>query len=228
MKLLIGCPVSKREWILQKWKEHVEVACKHIGVDPDYTFVIAPDDKACIDMALEWGNVTLSDESPREDKRTWGEGSIRYHEMVSLRNVLLNDVRTASPDVFLSLDSDILLHPYALVGLLEVLKSKPAVAVGGKTFMTEYGESYPSYGDTLSLRRSACVEVRRVSVIMACKAMTPAAYNVDYEFHPNGEDVGWSAAVARSGGKLWWDGRVASKHVMKPYMLEKIDDRCGF
>lgn len=228
MDVLIGCPVSKREWILDRWKHHVDVACHNAGITPRFTFVAAPDDVKSIDIVSGWwdSDITYSDEEPREDERDWP--STRLHKMVGLRNLLLGKVRETSPDLFLSLDSDILLHPNAIVGMLDVLRDKSAVAVGGKTYMTRSGVNYPSYGSTYNLRRSECVSVLRVSVIMAIVLMTPAAYNIDYEFHPYGEDIGWSKAIGSSGGQLWWDGRVTSKHVMTREMLEKVDDRCGF
>jgi hypothetical protein len=67
-----------------------------------------------------------------------------------------------------------------------------------------------------------------VDVIMAMKLMKPSAYWVDYRDHEQGEDVGWSIACQEQHLRLGWDGRVCSKHVMKPEQLDPIDARCGY
>jgi hypothetical protein len=68
----------------------------------------------------------------------------------------------------------------------------------------------------------------KADVIMAVKLMSPAAYNVDYEVHRQGEDIGWSIAARKKGVKLGWDGRTVSKHLMTKDALDKIDKRVGF
>ena len=63
---------------------------------------------------------------------------------------------------------------------------------------------------------------------MAIKMMSPKAYNIDYESHIHGEDLGWSKAVKNAGGQMLWDGQVASKHVMNMKMFDVVDKRVGY
>jgi hypothetical protein len=67
-----------------------------------------------------------------------------------------------------------------------------------------------------------------VGVIMAIKLMTPPAYNVDYEWNHQGEDIGWSLAALARGLKLGWDSRTTTKHVFYPHLLDEVDPRCGY
>jgi hypothetical protein len=162
------------------------------------------------------------------EKRVWNPE--RFHRMVYLRNLLLGAVRNLSPDHFLSLDSDILLHPRALASMMELAGSSYD-AVGGKAYMTAKGTWCPSFGYISSSRgilRYESTDVLRVDAIMAIKLMTPSAYLVDYEFHEQGEDIGWSLACKREGVTLGWDGRVTNKHVMHEKALDALDQRCGF
>jgi hypothetical protein len=53
----------------------------------------------------------------------------------------------------------------------------------------------------------------------ALKLLSPIAYAVDYELHPQGEDIGWSRACQLAGVKLGWDNRHVSSHIMSPVVL---------
>ncbi len=231
MKLLIGCPVRKREWILPTWKQYALKSAANAGLVPEFLFVAGVDDlESCT-----WDDSTVIavDEPAREDVRRWG--SDRLQHMVELRNLLLCEVRKIEPTYFLSLDSDILLHPKAIEGMLEHMNRSDVWAVGGKAFMAP-GRDCPSYAIFNNGRKAPWAGFHRrdsngvmeVDILMAVKMMKSSAYGVDYVFHKQGEDVGWSLGVTNAGGALLWDGRYCSKHVMKPSKLEQVDVRSGY
>lgn len=230
--IMVGCPVWRREWVLPNWFLHTERACFRAGVQPHYVFVADPKDihttEVIFGMAMErdlsmgWSH----EDRPPEDARVWNHS--RFKRMVELRNQLLRLVREQEPEFFLSLDSDILLAPDVIGQLLE--SSERFDAVGGKTFMEESGTSSPSFAmaSGAGLRRNDESCVMQVDYIMAIKLMNPAAYNVDYVFDEQGEDIGWSRQCRKANLRLGWDGRTTSKHVMRPEQLRKVDPRCGF
>lgn len=167
------------------------------------------------------------DEVEREDKRQWD--NTRYRRMVELRNTLLAAVREKSPELFLSLDSDILIHPDSVRKLISDLKLHDGYdAVGGKAYMTPKGRSHPSYANLNKrdhLIRPDMWHTGPVDVIMAMKLMTPPAYNIDYVVHDKGEDIGWSKAAKAAGLRLAFDGEIVNRHVMSPTMLLQEDPR---
>jgi cellulose synthase/poly-beta-1,6-N-acetylglucosamine synthase-like glycosyltransferase len=233
-RLVIGCPVAHREWIIERWLEHVvnavrkvdvEFALLFVGDSTDPTFDVV--DTFCKEYRVPAYLHTI-DEPRTVDERQWN--AQRYHRMVELRNTLLGRVREMAPDYFLSLDSDILLHPDSISTLFESVDMYDAV--GGKVYMTTLGTHCPSYGrfkrDGSGLLRRNASAVFRVDVIMAIKLMSQAAYNVDYKFDSRGEDIGWSINCREAGLKLGWDGRVVNKHVMRPDLLDTVDNRVGF
>lgn len=229
MRLMVGCPVAHRVWILPRWFEHVRKACGRAGVEPDFVFVCDPGDPSwrCISQAEPTATFVSCTTTQGADVRRWNQR--RYAEMVLLRNALLGAVRRSDPDVFLSLDSDILVHPDQVTVLLEDLDRFDAV--GGRCFMTASGIRFPSYAQLNrdgGLRRIDAAGVFPVDVIMAIKMMSRAAYDVDYVIDVQGEDIGWSKAARAQGLKLGWDGRVISKHVLGPHLLGRRDDRVGF
>lgn len=229
MNLIVGCPVSCREWVLPTWFAHVERAAELAGLQPSYTFVCHPNDRswACLLGHAPGCTIVPASFNRGNDERRWNPP--RYQQMVELRNELLGAVREQSPDLFLSIDSDILLHPDQLKLMIECLDRFDAV--GGRCYMTSSGTRFPSWGRLTrdgNLQRTDSDGTFPVDVIMALKLMTPAAYNVDYVLDVQGEDIGWSRAAARAGVRLGWDGRVIAKHVLAPHLLTPRDPRVGF
>lgn len=164
------------------------------------------------------------------DRRQWEYR--RYRRMVGLRNVLLRGVRHLQPKAFLSLDSDILLHPAIMPELWGLLSPNgPYDAVGGKVYLSERGVKTPNWGKIGRggmLRRSDVFGVITVDVLMALKLMTPRAYNIDYCTRTHGEDQGWSIAARQAGLSLGFSGRLTSKHIWSPHYLDLVDERVGW
>lgn len=234
--LVVGCPIRRREWIVDEWFDHVDSAAARLGWNPVYAFVgdrrdptvgILEDRCLLAQRLLLFAHVDEDIERP--DQREWSPA--RFDRMVELRNILLGLVRAEEPRYFLSLDSDILLGTHTLSGLVQA--SAAYGAVGGATWMTPTTERIPSCGwlrgmNGLIRRPIEHQGVIPVDVIMAIKLMKPAAYAVDYEAHPQGEDIGWSKACRRVGVKLGWDNRWPSKHCMSPAALSAVDSRLGW
>jgi hypothetical protein len=236
-RVTIGCPIRAREWIIERWFTHAELAAQVAGVETEYVFVGAEDDPThkVIDAHCpsQYRYVDTQERVQAERGHVWNPAE--YRHMVSMRNFLLAAARQTEPDYFLSLDSDILLHEDALANMLETIESGWD-AVGGKTWMTESRDacSYIILVNSHGQIRPDVDGVIPVDVIMAIKLMNPAALAVDYVFDTDGEDVGYSRAATRVGLKLAFDGRVCSKHVMHRYLrdgteaLNVVDPRCGF
>jgi hypothetical protein len=236
MKLVVGAPIRDRAWILPQWFEHMMVAVEHELHISDVSVVFVgsmadPSFKCATKMAHGYGILVHWHEPADDDhgpyQRVWTRD--RYATMAGLRNELLTKVREMEPDIFWSLDTDILVAENTLSSALRHVETFDAV--GTKLYMTPHGRFAPSYGMLPSgggLRRSDGEGVVKVDAIMASKVMTPTAYAVDYTPHSQGEDIGWSIAARAAGCTLGWDGTVTSKHVMSKDMLDVVDPRCGF
>ena len=233
MRLLIGGPVLRREWIIGSWFYHVfqsvkrleetpEIAFVFIGGEGDPTFDTVQD--ICQDGALK-AYVDYVDEPREEDIRSWEDP--RLHRMVYLRNRLLESVRRLAPDFFLSLDSDVLLHPDCLRNLIE--SSQGFDVVGGRCYMTRWTDA-PSnmvFGKMVPTRHDVDYVVP-VDVVMACKLMQPQAYQIDYKYDFRGEDLGIARNWKEAGLKVGYDGRVGNKHILDRENLNKFDERVGW
>lgn len=235
MDYLVGCPVWQREWILPEWFEHIEKSFERVGKIPSYVFVL---DKhkdngtvECIEQHTKNRFVALNYVSEQFHKRDtfyrdWSEERLRW--MVELRNTLLASVRKCKPDYFLSIDSDILLKPCHFESMLQAINDYDAV--GGKVFLGHGSMGPLNYGDLTPSGRMVRGHVDYlgvVDVLMALKIMTPKAYNVDYRYDIQGEDIGWSKACKEQHLKFGYDARHVSKHCMNLQDLTTFDRRCG-
>jgi hypothetical protein len=234
MNVVVGCPFSDRGWIFDKWVEHVIAAFANANCEPRFVFVASSENKEDIKLLNSLANaeVVLISEPTRSDVRSWKDS--RYHHMVNIRNILLSKVRDIEPELFLSLDSDILLAPDSISSALDALnRHRDAWAVGLKCYMSSTTTTHPSFGawadsSFVSFRRDDTDDIATVDIIMAAKLMKPEAYNINYSYHRNGEDLGWSLNLKNSGGSLIWDGRVVNKHIMDKNAIHNEDKRVGF
>lgn len=230
MRLVIGCPVKDRAWIMDKWFDHIELAIPD-EVEVEYVFVIPSGDETLeiINKRCPQAHLVLTEEAPSYERNWHKEG--RYREMVQVRNALLREVRRINPDYFLSLDSDILVTPTCISESLSIIRDGYN-AVAPPTFLDPTDKRFTNAA-VLKPRggyyRATPGTSHIVDIIMAIKLMDRAAYQVDYDFNIFGEDFGWSKGARENGIKMFYAGGIGpSKHVMKKEWLDRIDERCGF
>lgn len=238
-KLLVGCPLvgnpeAGRNWILSEWYLAAMASAIEAGVEVALIVTVHPDDSESKRLLAAMPFVTTVDSAfvGGDGNHKWNVK--RYEVMVNLRNELLGEVRKQEPDYFLSMDSDVLLHPNAVASALDAFAQKPnAWAVGTPFFVSKHGTQHPNNGRWVNTRmkmfqRNNYNYLAKMDILIGGYMMSPDGYHVDYEFDARGEDLGWSKAVLRAGGELWWDGRVVNKHVMDVSMLNTVDTRVGF
>ena len=234
-KLIVGCPVKNRGWILPEWYERVEHATRNLDVE--YLFVAEPSSDDTVELAEKYGEVIMLPDAGHNREHAWGKRP-RLEHMVVIRNALLEGVREREPDFFLSLDSDILIPDPYVLNLKATLTmgdpkepAKEIDAVGGLLYMDPRDPLCTSFGKKSkqhNFKRVGPNTVHKIDYIMAAKLMKPSAYNIDYVFNKRGEDIGWCDAARNAGLKLFCDGRIPAKHVMRKEMLEEVDPRVGF
>lgn len=238
MKILIGAPVYKREWILPHWFEALEnqdVSLNQIG----FIFETASDDKGTKDLLFDWHakhpqvwHFDARDNTDAEHVahhvsgvRKWQP--TRYQSMVILRNSLLAKARALDPDFYLSLDTDVLFeNPSTITELIKT--TEYADAVSPLMYMTPMTANFPNVmswvdGRPIKARRGTYPigERFQADVIMAAKLMTPKVFhNVDYQIHRQGEDLGWSANCFNANYKLYCASDIYTPHIMSEEMLE--------
>lgn len=238
--IIIGGPIYKRAWILDKWFECIEK--QDWGLDKvGFVFEAVHGDTETLDKLFDWHSrhpeVSVFDVNLDRDKghvdhgeggrRRWGME--RYQTMVRLRNNLLQKVRVHAPDRFFSLDSDILLeNPKTLSELYEITELDSVDAVSPLMYMTPEGTRFPSTmtwhtkpgGFAVRKNDYPIGSLFKTDVIMAAKMMTPDVYNnTRYVLHKQGEDLGWSTSAAMKGFDLYCASHIYCPHIMSKQRL---------
>lgn len=241
MKILIGCPIYKRDWILHHWIKCIlsqSVSLKNIG----FLFEVSPDDEKTItiletfkkiEKRIPYFEIAVRKDIPHfehiENGRNWTIS--KYENMVSLRNFLLNKAREINPDFYFSLDSDILLENTSTIELLIAHIMAGADAVSPLMFMTPVGTMYPSIMNwkdgtgpkAYRLSNYPIGEYFKSDVIMAAKMMSKKVFeNVDYVLHEQGEDVGWSYECKTKGYDLYSASYIYAPHIMSIGMYQSF------
>lgn len=232
MRLLIGAPVCQRQWIVDRWLEFASASADAAGVDYSFVLLGGIDDPTfkVIDGLAQYDVARIYVDEPRdEDIRDWNE--IRHQRMVDLRNILLNYVRADAPDLFLSLDTDVLLHRDTIANLIETQTERGWAAVGGYCYLSD-GRHCPSYADFPAAyvlqRPDLYREQQRCQILMAIVLMTEKAFRIDYQYSVHGEDIGHGIAMRDAQLVVGVDARVVNKHVMMRSELDVSDSRCGY
>jgi hypothetical protein len=239
MKLIIGCPIYKRDWIFPLWASAIErqsIPLNKIG----FVFEVSADDDKMHDMLVLWRKyhreIPHFEINKREDiphfehapnSRQWTIS--KYENMVNLRNSLLTRVRELSPDYYFSLDSDVIIKNDSTLELLIGHIKDGTDAVNPLMYMTPFGTDFPSVmswidKDEFKATRNKDYPIGTFfesDVIMAAKMMSKKVYeNVDYEIHSQGEDLGWSANASKKGYSLACASYIYAPHIMHQQMLE--------
>ena len=233
VRLAVGCPVYERGWVLNHWFDALDDWARHLDIH--FVFVYTPSSDDTLDIidrrATPYG-LTLKyvEEGDHSVQRNWGQKS-RLETMAFLRNELLDLARETEPDLFLSLDSDILVPPwepemnffrgfydYDAIGLLAYL------GIGSIT--------NAFYQDRHRRTRAKVYDaLQPVDILCAAKVMSWKLLmdrNIQYGYHSHGEDLYWSDKATSNGYRLGFDTRIKCKHIMKPDQLDRVDDRVGF
>lgn len=241
MKLLIGCPIYKRDWIFPMWVAALERQSIPLS-DIGFIFETSPNDESTISMMNRWRSVhpeiPLFEMNERpdlphfehvENSRQWTMS--KYQNMISLRNSLLKRAREIEPEYYLSLDSDVIMkNPSSLELMIGHIKDG-ADAVNTLMFMTPFDTKFPSVmtwkndEENRAYREDSYPigQFFKADVIMAAKMMSKEVYKtVNYQFHVQGEDLGWCTDARSKGFQLYCASYIYSPHIMHRSMLEQF------
>jgi len=237
--VVIGCPIYKRDWILPYWFACISqqnLDFSKIG----FVFIASSKDEKTIKNLISFRNsrpdikvfeIEFVDDivhfEHEKNSRQWSMS--KYYNMVHLRNCLLKKVREIQPDYFFSLDSDILLTNPNTINFLISHIQDGADGVSPLMFMTPNDIMYPSVmnwtdepgGQAFRQENYPIGSYFKSDIIMAAKMMSKTTYQaIDYEMHPQGEDLGWCANAAKSGLQLYCASYIYAPHIMHEQMLD--------
>lgn len=221
MKLVVGCPVKDRAWILPDWFSALESQ----GVDYEALFILSPSEDDTEAILKEHEATILWDERPGRplyeiDQHCWGSVD-NYDYLSSMRNRMVEEAMARGADYFFSLDSDIILPPGGLKQLLRFAQGKEGVFSPRVNLATgqvannvmQWDQNTPE----LANRDVAWPPSGQVDVVMAAMLLDRVGMQCRWSSHPQGEDIGFSLDAYTKHIKLWWLGELRCDHWMHRY-----------
>lgn len=228
MKILIGCPVRNRAWVLPYYLNSLEKIKKNNKYNIDFYFIIndSVDDTKKL-LSFYPHEVWNTPAATETEKR----GTYSYDRLANLRNRLCNVAIEKDVDFLLSIDSDIIVSINIIESLMNLyatlkvaygtdkivisplVRNYPVPKTGEDTYpahnaMMRCGVSvYRSEMDRIFTEPFVCVDVTG-----ACTLIPKSLLSVRYGFHPQGEDCLWSQRVQEAGGHLFVTSEVSTIH----------------
>lgn len=122
IKVMIGCPVRNRAWILPRYLEALE-AMDYPHQDREYCFIVNNSTDGTETLLHQFARNAFSPvkicvvnfNHPRGEQR----GEYCFKNLAYLRNLLLNQFVLSECSYLFSVDSDIIVPPHALSSLIE-------------------------------------------------------------------------------------------------------------
>jgi hypothetical protein len=239
VKVIVGAPVADRAWALPHW-----FGCLYRQTRPpdEFVFVVndAPDEGKTRRLLHELGpdvpqlsyGIDRTPFVPREKRASLPAEDV-YRGFAYRRNQLRRLVLRREPDVFLSLDTDIMLeNPRTIERLLAMLDDAPVAAPllflhplgpASECFNAGFWQGGDPGSPERAWRRAVPEEAHGtipIDIPMAAVAMRrEVLYRCEYRWHECGEDMGFAQDLDQHGFDCLWDTDLECRHVMNPEAL---------
>lgn len=237
-KIALGAPVAERAWILPQWWECLEQQT----LQPDeYCFVYSKGTDDTKSELMRPGKQVHVFETrlpyhSRDNRNADQSDPWRASHMAQLRNQLRGMFRATDADVFISLDTDILLEePTTLEQLVDTLSQGWDVAapvtylhpLGAQSYCYNAGFLAGGEGFDQAWRRVDSYDMRsanspmRIDIPMAAFAITRHAMGMcSYMPHECGEDIGFAQRLKKHRFTVGWLQHLEVRHVWGKQYLE--------
>lgn len=236
--ILVTAPVYDRSWILPTWFSYLEN--QDFAGELGFSFECGPDDHTTMQCLLDFQskhpelrcfdiriNSKEQHRTHPEGFRTWRKE--HYTSMANFRNNLLNRATAIQPDRVFSLDTDILLEdPSTISQLYELTNREDIDVVSPLLFMMPDNIHFPNvmtWNSQLKGYRKTSYPLGKLfqaDIIMAAVMMKKSVYtNVRYDWHFQGEDLGFAANLKNKNYKSYIASYIYADHVMSRSDLEK-------
>jgi GT2 family glycosyltransferase len=224
VKVMIGCPVRNRAWILPRYLKCLEKLDK-----PEYRLQYCFIINNCTDFSPQ----ILAEFAHRQSGRVklihhdfhapggFRRGEYNFARLAVLRNLMLETFRQSDCDYLFSLDSDILAPAGSLTQLLQddcdmvsaLVCNGDEIGDPGIYNILQRGTD-GSYTHIRNFPRDRVFPVDCTGAACLIKRTiveTGARYSGEY----GGEDIAFCEAVAALGFTIYCDGRVECLHIMQ-------------
>ena len=243
MNLVLGCPVANREWVLPRWFDAIarqtvrpqRLTFVHSGERGDATWRALLDGAKLLNVPVQLTHVDRPPH-PRTD-------NARFETLADLRNLLLElaiddgYARSVRCDVFMSLDSDVILtDPTTIERLVGQINGYDLVAprfslhpntVDGWALNAGFWNPDSTRADAGTRRwyRPSPDQAEPVRIDIPMAAWVAKRWVIQscrYRWHESGEDLGFAQDLEEYGVHCVWMPEIRAHHVWNERALEEV------
>lgn len=230
-KILIGCPVRNRRWILPQFLESInkveEYTKNQFPVEIDFYFIINNSTDDTEEILSQYPHTIYDLPEPSESEV---RGKYSLSHLAQLRNELLLYASENEYDFLFSVDSDILLEKECLAQLLYMYDEEPtpglfSPAVRNIPYPPNGNDQYPAHNamildqDNITYKHLLSIARNRgifeVDLLGAATLIPKQFFSCRYGHHNQGEDAIFCQEVKKMGGRLWVSNYSPTIHCMK-------------
>ena len=208
MRVMIGCVVRNRAWILPEYLKAIE-AIEHDG--KTIGFLENDSDDNTLDILEKSGHWILTTTTGYPNWKRGKYSENQYEHLATMRNKFLNLFMASEAEYLLSIDSDVIVPPDILTRLLAeadgrtiigaAISNVPGQEIDGSTpgnFMIKQDDRI-IHPPTYPLAGTMTVDVIGAAYLIPRSAILEG---VRYGQHPQGEDIAFSQAAQEHGYQL--------------------------
>lgn len=223
-KVLIGCPVRNRAWILPRYLQSLR-NLDYDSRDIEYCFIV----NDSTDNTLEILKAFRDDVSNQvriincnlQGSNGHQRGQYSFFHLAILRNILLDEFLRSDCEYLLSVDSDILLPPNTIKALQEPQCDIISALVCNGHEIGDEGiynilnrNPYGRYEHIRNFPSDQIFEVDCTGAAYLIKRKVIEKYRVRYSASRGSEDIGFCEDAKAKGIKIYCNPQVVAEHVM--------------
>ncbi len=222
-KVMIGCPVRNRAWILPEYLRCLE-EIDYPDAKKSYCFII----NDCVDeteqilekFSKKWsGAVRLVVANSKI--RGYRRGQYSFQRLAHLRNLLLTQFLQSDCDHLFSIDSDILATANSLPDLINndcdivsCLVCNGHQVGDSSLYNVLLKDHQDHYSYMQNIPRDRLFRVDCTGAAYLIKRQVISQHGIRYSAFYGAEDIGFCEQATQQGLKIYCDGRLECPHVM--------------
>lgn len=223
-KILIGCPVRNRAWVLPRYLQALKnLDYNHYNIE--YCFIVNDSTDNTLEIIKEFRNDIFSPVKiiicNLQGNTGHQRGYYSFFHLAILRNILLDELLKSDCEYLLSVDSDIILPPNAIKSLREVNGDIVSALVcngheiGDKRVYNILNRKPDGrYEHIRDFPPNQIFEVDCTGAAYLIKREVIEKYRVRYSAARGSEDIGFCEDAKAKGRKIYCNPQIEARHEM--------------
>ncbi len=223
-KVMIGCPVRNRAWILPEYLQCLE-GINYPRDRMQYCFIIndcMDETEAILENFAQSHPEAVRLVIQNSYQQGYRRGEYSFRRLAQLRNLLLDEFLHSDCDYLFSVDSDVLVSPHILTDLInDNCDIVSCLVCNGhevgdvSLYNVLYRNQQGHYLHMKNIPRTGIFRVDCTGAAYLIKRKVISQHGIKYSDIYGAEDIGFCEHASRKGLEIYCDGRMECSHIMR-------------